>query len=307
MKRLFTLIATIAVALTTTAQTTHFSADRGDEKLYFDHYPAVGVTDAHPCVIFAFGGAFARGTKADKEYLPYFKALTEAGYDVVSIDYRKHLAKGIDTKGLKGAVITMKNAVEYAAEDMLAATKVVLDNAAKWNIDPTKIIACGSSAGAITSLQAENMICNSDPRAAALGEFNYAGVVSFAGAIFSVSGKPKWQKTPCPMLLFHGNADSNVPYNKASAMGVGFYGSQFLSKQFIKMGVPHWFYSAIYRNHSIAGDPMYANLEEIVAFIERVVVKGQQLTITQTVNDAKYPKVKTRFGVSDYLSSNYSN
>lgn len=90
-------------------------------------------------------------------------------------------------------------------------------------------------------------------------------------------------------------------------MGVGFYGSQFLSKQFIKMGVPHWFYSAIYRNHSIAGDPMYANLEEIVAFIERVVVKGQQLTITQTVNDAKYPKVKTRFGVSDYLSSNYSN
>lgn len=307
MKRLFTLIATIAVALTAAAQTTHFYADRGDEKLYFDHYPAVGVTGARPCVIFAFGGAFARGTKADKEYLPYFKALTEAGYDVVSIDYRKHLAKGIDTKGLKGAVITMKNAVEYAAEDMLAATKVVLDNAAKWNIDPTKIIACGSSAGAITSLQAENMICNSDPRAAALGEFNYAGVVSFAGAIFSVSGKPKWQKTPCPMLLFHGNADSNVPYNKASAMGVGFYGSQFLSKQFIKMGVPHWFYSAIYRNHSIAGDPMYVNLEEIVAFIERVVVKGQQLTITQTVNDAKHPKVKTRFGVSDYLSSNYSN
>ena len=89
----------------------------------------------HPCVIFAFGGGFARGTKADKEYLPYFKALTEAGYDVVSIDYRKHLAKGIDTKGLKGAVITMKNAVEYAAEDMLAATKVVLENAEKWNIN----------------------------------------------------------------------------------------------------------------------------------------------------------------------------
>ena len=305
MKRLLTLIATIAIALTATAQTTHFYADREGEKLYFDHYPAIGVEGLRPCVIFAFGGAFARGTKADEGYLPYFKALTEAGYDVVSIDYRKHLAKGIDTNGLKGAVITMKNAVEYAAEDMLDATKVVLENAAEWNIDPTKIVACGSSAGAITALQAENMICNSDPRAAELGEFNYAGVVSFAGAIFSVSGKPKWEKSPCPIMLFHGNADSNVPYNKASAMGVGFFGSQFLCKQFEKMGTSYWFYSAQYRNHSMAGDPMYVNLEEIMAFIDRAVVKGQKLQIVQQVADAKYPKTKTKFSVKEYLGSNY--
>ena len=306
MKRLFTLLATITVAISAAAQTTHFYADRDGEKLYFDHYPAVGVEGSRPCVIFAFGGAFARGTKADKGYLPFFKALTEAGFDVVSIDYRKHLAKGIDTKGLKGAIITMKNAVEYAAEDMLSATKVVLDNAEKWNIDPTKIVACGSSAGAITALQAENMICNSDKRAEALGEFNYAGVVSFAGAIFSVSGKPKWEKEPCPIQLFHGNADSNVPYNKASAMGVGFFGSKFLCKQFEKMDTPYWFYSALYRDHSIAGDPMYVNLEEIIAFINRAVVKGEKLQITQQVSNAKYPKCKTRFSVSDYLSTNYS-
>lgn len=306
MKRLFTLFATIAVALTATAQTTHFYAEHQGEKLYFDHYTAVGVEGLRPCVIFAFGGAFARGTKADKGYLPYFKALTEAGYDVVSIDYRKHLSKGIGTSGIKGAVVAMKDAVEYAAEDMLAATKVVLDNAEGWNIDTSKIIACGSSAGAITSLQAENMICNADPRAAQLGEFNYAGVVSFAGAIFSVSGKPKWDKTPCPMLLFHGNADSNVPYDKASVMGVGFFGSKFISKQLLKIGVPHWFYSAQYRDHDMAGDPMYDNIEEITAFINRVVVKGQQITVLQEVSDNKYPKVKTRFKVSDYLSSNYS-
>lgn len=305
MKRLFTLIATIAVAVSVSAQTTHLYADRDGEKLYFDHYPAVGVTGSRPCVIFAFGGAFARGTRSDAGYLPYFKELTEAGYDVVSIDYRKHLAKGIDTDGLKGAIITMKNAVEYAAEDMLAATKVVLDNAERWNIDTTKIVACGSSAGAITALQAENMICNGDKRAAMLGEFNYAGVVSFAGAIFSVSGKPKWEKAPCAIQLFHGNADSNVPYNKASAMGVGFFGSKFLCKQFEKMDTPYWFYSAHYRDHSMAGDPMYVNLEEIKAFINRAVVKGEKLQIVQQVVDAKHPKCKTKFGVKDYLSTNY--
>ena len=162
MKRLLTLLAIAVIAISATAQTTHFYADREGEKLYFDHYPAVGVTGSRPCVIFAFGGAFARGTKADAGYLPYFKALTEAGYDVVSIDYRKHLAKGINTEGLKGAIVTMKNAVEYAAEDMLAATKVVLENAAKWNIDTTKIVACGSSAGAIEKRLLQ-CVCAGDP------------------------------------------------------------------------------------------------------------------------------------------------
>jgi hypothetical protein len=175
----------------------------------------------------------------------------------------------------------------------------------KWNIDTTKIVACGSSAGAITALQAEYMLCNGDKRAQALGEFNYAGVVSFAGAIFSVSGKPKWDKEPCPVLLFHGNADSNVPYNKASAMGVGFFGSKFLTKQFEKMDTSYWFYSAQYRDHSMAGDPMYVNLEEIKAFINRVVVKGEKLQIVQQVVDAKHPKCKTRFSVKEYLGSNY--
>ena len=298
------LAATLTVAA---GPNTILFAERDGEKLYFDHYPAIGVEGKAPCVIFAFGGAFARGTRADKGYLPYFKALTEAGYNVVSIDYRKVLAKGLTGDGLKGAIITMKLAVEYAAEDLLTATKVVIEKAEQLNIDTTKIVACGSSAGAITALQAENMICNNDPRAAELGEFNYAGVVSFAGAIFSVSGKPKWEKSPCPIQLFHGNADSNVPYNKASAMGVGFFGSKFLIKQLEKMDVPYWFYSAQYRNHSIAGDPMYVNLHEIFSFIERVVIKGEKLQIVEQVYNEKYPKCKTRFGVKDYLSTNYSN
>jgi hypothetical protein len=89
-------------------------------------------------------------------------------------------------------------------------------------------------------------------------------------------------------------------------MGVGFFGSKFLCKQFEKMDTPYWFYSALYRDHSIAGDPMYVNLEEIIAFINRAVVKGEKLQITQQVSNAKYPKCKTRFSVSDYLSTNYS-
>lgn len=305
MKRLLIFIVTLAVVVSATAET-YLYAEKEGEKLYLDHYPAVGVVGLRPCVIFAFGGAFARGTRADKEYLPFFEALTKAGYDVVSIDYRKVLAKGIDTKGLKGAISTMQRAVVYAAEDLISATKYLLDNAKDWNIDTTKIVACGSSAGAITALQAENMICNSAPHATILKEFNYAGVISFAGAIFSVSGKPKWQTAPCPIMLFHGNADSNVPYNKASAFGVGFYGSKSIYKQLEKMDTPYLFYSANYRNHEMAAVPMYTNINDIVGFIERYVVKGEKLQIFEEVDDAKYPKTKTRFSVKEYLSTNYN-
>lgn len=306
MRRFLTLFIALACSLSVTAQTTHLFAEKDGEKLYLDHYPAVDVVGSRPCVIFAFGGAFARGTRADKEYIPYFKALNSAGIDVVSIDYRKVLAKGLDSNGLKGAISTMRRAVEYAAEDMILATAFVLENAEKWSINTQQIVACGSSAGAITALQAENMICNGDKRAAVLGDFNYGGVVSLAGAIFSVSGKPKWEKAPCPVMLFHGNADSNVPYKRASAFGVGFYGSKFLAKQFKRMDSPYLFYSAIYRNHSMAGDPMYTNVYDIISFIKRYVVEGNRLQITETVHDAKYPKIKTHFSVKEYLSTNYN-
>ena len=306
MRRFLTLFIALSCCFLVSAQTTHLYAIKDGEQLHLDHYAAVEVEGPRPCVIFAFGGAFARGTRADKEYVPYFKALNNAGIDVVSIDYRKVLAKGFDTAGLKGSIMTMKRAVDFAAEDMLAATLFVLHNAEEWNINPDQIVACGSSAGAITALQAENMICNSDPRTEVLGDFNYAGVVSFAGAIFSVSGKPKWEKTPCPMMLFHGDADSNVPYKKASAFGVGFYGSKFIVGQLEKMEVPFLFYSATYRNHAMAGEPMYANVYDVISFIKRYVVDGSKLQITETVRDQKYPKTKTRFSVKEYLSTNYN-
>lgn len=306
MKKIILAIAALAATLPAIAEQTYVYTTRDGVELKLDHHRAENITGDRPCVIFAFGGAFAVGNRNDKEYLSYFKALNNAGYDVVSIDYRKVLASGLQAEGLKGAIGTMKKAVEYAAEDMLSATKFVLDNAEKWQIDRSAIIACGSSAGAITSLQAENMICNNHPATAELKDFNYAGVISFAGAIFSVSGKPKWEKEPCPIMLFHGNADSNVPYKKASAFGVGFYGSKFIYKQLKRKDLPYLFYSAEYRDHAMAGDPMYTNINDIIGFIKRYVVDGEKLQIVESVKDSKYPKVKTRFGVKDYLSTNYS-
>ena len=77
---------------------------------------------------------------------------------------------------------TADNAVNIAVEDLFSATLFVLENAEQWQIDTEKIITSGSSAGAISVLQAENAICNRTSSAAVLPQgFNYAGVISYAG------------------------------------------------------------------------------------------------------------------------------
>lgn len=46
-------------------------------------------------MIFAFGGGFKGGDKADKGYIPYFEFLARNGFVVVSTDYRTTL-KNLD-------------------------------------------------------------------------------------------------------------------------------------------------------------------------------------------------------------------
>ena len=135
-----------------------------------------------------------------------------------------------------------------AVEDLFSATLFIIENHEKLQINPTKLITSGSSAGAITALQAEYAIANRTSLAAVLPEgFDYAGVMSFAGAIFSVDGKPKWKNKPAPIIMFHGNSDQQVPYDKATMMGIGFYGPKYLSEELAKENCPYWFYDMEYQ------------------------------------------------------------
>lgn len=307
-RAVLTFVALLLCGATTMAQSqpaTYEYADRNGEKLYLDHYVAKNVEGIRPCVVFAFGGGFVRGDRAHKDYLDYFEWLTELGVDVVSIDYRLVLKEAKSDAGIREMVTLMYRAVDSAVEDLFSATRFVLDNAAAWQIDPAKIIACGSSAGAITALQAAYYLANGDKRAKELQEFEYAGVISFAGAIFSVDGKPKWSGKPSPIMMFHGTSDRNVPYRKASMFGVGFYGSELIAEQLQKMGSPYYFYSAEYRTHEMAESPMTKNRNEIRAFIEQYVLQKQPLQTVVTVNDESVEVRPTRFKVKEYLSSNY--
>ena len=286
--------------------TFHYATHNGEE-LYLDRYMLDAEADApRPCMIFAFGGGFVKGVRNHEYYSIFFDRLAREGIVVVSIDYRLGLKNLNADGGMVAMIGIFDNAVNMAVEDMYCATNFVIANSEEWAVDTTKIMLSGSSAGAITAVQAEWMRCNGAWRAEVLPEgFRYAGVVSCAGAIFSTVGKPKFASQPAPMLLFHGTSDRNVPYDHASMFGVGFYGSAYIVKQLERLDSPYWFYSAEYMDHRMAGIPFIYECDIIMQFIRDFVIRGEALQIHTDLVFLNGDKQPTRFKVMDYIKANY--
>ena len=311
MKRLLTCLVLMLSTLDLMAHevechTYHYATTEGQE-LMLDIYSLPSNNSApRPCMIFAFGGGFVMGERNHEYYARYFDTLASSGIVVASIDYRLGLKNTPKNGGIKTMIGIMQHAVDIAVEDIYTATCFVLDNSERLNIDTKRVMLSGSSAGAIASLQAEWNRCNGADIASVLpNDFSYAAVVACAGAIFSTDGKPKFKHEPAPMLLFHGTSDGNVPYNRSSLFGIGFYGSKYIAKQLDKMNAPYWFYSAEYADHKIAGLPLWYQCDLILQFINDYVIEGSRM---QIVNDVKYiPKERrqTHFSAKEYLQNNY--
>jgi predicted esterase len=287
--------------------TFHYATNDNVE-LYLDRYTsATPASEPQPAMIFAFGGGFVGGTRDRDFYYPYFQHLAENGIVVVSIDYRLGLKNLPSDNSMVDMIGYMNNAVNIAVEDMYSATNFLITNAKEWNIDTSKIMVSGSSAGAITALQAEWLRDQEAELAKVLPDgFHYAGVVSCAGALFSTKGGPKFSGNAAPMLLFHGTSDSNVPYNKASIMGIGFYGSQYIVKQLDKLQSPYLFCSMEYADHSVAVTPLIEQTDLILQFINDYVVEGNRLCVKYSIRNLETEPRPTHFTARKYLKTNYA-
>lgn len=292
-----------------TKQTMLYAA-KGADSLYLDRYtmPTEG-NDARPCLIFVFGGGFIAGNRDAQQYLPFFDYMVGQGYDVVSIDYRLGLKEVIAQGNLSPEVLMtgMAGTVSMAVEDLYDATTFIADKADEWGIDSSQIVLCGSSAGAITVLQGEYGLCNASGLAVQHlpAEFRYAGVISFAGAIFSFTKDLAWQSQPAPMMLFHGDADGNVPYDVVREGDVGFFGSKYIAGQLNEMNTPYYFYSFEGASHVIATSPMDQERDAIDAFLSKLVVDKEALMINTNERTIGAPEVQKTFTLADYISSNF--
>jgi len=238
-----------------------------DSTLYLDFYQLQGDTDVKPCVIFIFGGGFAGGRRDAPFYNSYINNLVRNGLRVASIDYRLGLRGIYDQVGIFNTR-PLKNAIDLAVEDLYQATAYLVSRAGELHIDPSQIIVSGSSAGAITSLHGDWYNQNRHELARILPDgFQYAGVMAFAGAIFSYEGKPRYDHAPAPTLFFHGSDDQVVPYNKRRLLNKGFFGSNYLARQFARNNYLFHYFRQVGAGHEMAVDPMNERMEEILYFI----------------------------------------
>ena len=297
MKRILLLILTLLLfgGAARAQKSTYLFAHRDTCDLYLDvHEPAVipGDTLQRPTILYVFGGGFITGKRDDPWVLPWFRLLNENGYRVVSVDYRLGL-KGITMKFdlfhlIQSAKYT-QNAVNMGVEDVFSAVRFLSEHP-ELGVDMDRIVIAGSSAGAMISLSSELEACNRTERADILPEgFHFAGVMSFAGAIMSDTGKPAYQRTPAPQLLIHGTDDGAVAYDKISFGNRGLYGSSYLVNKVLKpAGYVYQIYRYTDHSHDMAAN-MVSNWPEEKRFLEVSVMGGLPLIVDCTLDDPLMP------------------
>ena len=170
-------------------------------------------SDKRPAIVFFFGGGWVGGSPS--QFFPQSRYLASRGMVAISAQYR--------TRGSHGT-----SPVECVA-DGKSAVRWMRQNAGKLGIDPDRIAAGGGSAGghvaATTGVidgldeKVEDASVSSQPNALVL--FNPATDIAKAQrwGDRALEGSPLHHvdKGDPPTIIFHGKADTIVPFRTAEA------------------------------------------------------------------------------------------
>ena len=280
MKKLTLLLLVLLVGFGGFGQTmqTIQYAEKDTTQLYLDFYTPENVHDSTICLVYVFGGGFITGQRDGKWEKAYFKQLVDEGFMVASIDYRLGL------KGAKNLSILntepLEIAVYMATEDAISALAYLLEHAKELKINKDYVVMTGSSAGAITSLQTDYAMCNGFLNSNILPEdFRLAGVISYAGAIFSHEGLVSYRnREPAPTMMFHGTKDNLVSYKGISFLSVGFFGTDALVKRFEKYGYPYFARRFEGYGHSVAlGGPV--TVDDLKWFCKHYIYNKERIQV----------------------------
>lgn len=212
----------LCLAVGATAQNRDFKPDRSVVYKAFEKDPLElniflpddwQPSDARPAIVFFFGGGWVGGSPS--QFYPQSRYLASRGMVAISAQYRTRNSHGTEP-------------VQCVA-DGKSAVRWMRQHAAELGIDPDRIAAGGGSAGghvaATTGVidgldeAGEDLTVSSRPNALVL--FNPATDISGIArwGEHAVKGSPLQHVDggDPPSILFHGKADTTVPYRTAVA------------------------------------------------------------------------------------------
>lgn len=269
----------------TTVKTYNYAL-RNKDTLKLDVYEPVNDSlNKRPLAVLVHAGGFTSGERDNNSIVYMAENIAKKGYVVASIDYRLYKARAWNCS------LPVKNKLKVyanAAEDLLNALSYLVNYKESFNIDDTKIILFGASAGAQTALNVvynrDLLIKNSD----IYKNIKPAAVISISGAILQADLITK--EKSIPTVLYHGVNDKVVPYNTSAHQSClptsrGFLlisGSKTISEKLDNNNTSFLLYSYQNKGHNIFNLPN-DDLYQAFVFINKTVFekKFYQAKITQ--------------------------
>ena len=174
-------------------------------ELKLDHYPSADPSPS-PCVIVIHGGSWSSG---DSKQLPELNHhLSQKGYHVIAINYR----------------LAPAHHNPAPCEDVLDAIKYIEKNAKDLNVDPTRLVLLGRSAGGQIALLSAYVMWMRE---------NIKGVISFYAPAdmvwgWSIPGNPLVMDSRKVMSDYIGGTYDEVPQKFRESSPI----------EFVQAGVP---------------------------------------------------------------------
>ncbi|WP_152611469.1 alpha/beta hydrolase [Psychroserpens damuponensis] len=245
-----------------------------------------------PLLLWMHGGGFSGSHRAypdDKNLVKY--AANNQHYIGISIDYRllrKNTATGFGCDCPKDDKL---ETFKQAAIDYLDAAKYIVEHANELQVDITKIIAGGSSAGAEGSLNAVFMRDYFIADKEKYKDVKFAGVFSCAGAIVNASYITK--ENAVPSVLYHGTKDQLVPFDNAphhycDPNKDGYImldGSNVIAKKLELFDTAYYFNIVKEARHEISRIP-FEELDIVFNFFDRTII-NDELVQTKIIKTKK--------------------
>lgn len=181
------------------------------------YYPVGDSLEKRPFIMFIHGGGFYIGDKKSEAMVEYCKYFAHMGYVTASVNYRL---------GFKPVGPSVERAGYRALQDIHAAMRFIVKNAAVYGIDTDYLFAGGSSAGGVTSLNLAFMRNKNRPESTTKGllyddlgnvesstntikaEFSLKAVINMWGAVNDLE---ILKNSETSVISFHGDADKVVP------------------------------------------------------------------------------------------------